>query len=314
MSAGATFAESSVKPLRLPGPVSQWLDRLSSGLMRPPGMEMDFALPPGEPALAAPGSVSWRVFKNPVAMFIGGVAAVILELAEPRVRDGVWQHSTFRRDPMSRLQRTGLAAMVTVYGAHSTAEAMISGVVRAHARVAGTTNEGLPYEANDPELLLWVQATATFGFLSAYDRFVHRLGDGDMERGIAEAAPSARLYGVEHPPFSEEELGAIFERMDPHLVATPVIHEFLRIMGEVEALPKPLRLLQRIMLKAGVSLLPPPLVERLGLTQDWQLWGWERALVTTVARVADRLVLPSAPSVQACRRLGLPPDWLYRRR
>jgi uncharacterized protein (DUF2236 family) len=34
------------------------------------------------------------VFKNPVTLFIGGVGAVLLELAEPRVRDGVWGHST----------------------------------------------------------------------------------------------------------------------------------------------------------------------------------------------------------------------------
>ena len=55
-----------------------------------------------------PGSVRVLVvFKNPVTMFIGGVAAVILELAEPRVRTGVWEHSRFSRDPVGRLRRTG---------------------------------------------------------------------------------------------------------------------------------------------------------------------------------------------------------------
>jgi uncharacterized protein (DUF2236 family) len=65
--------------------------------------------------------VSWRVFKNPLSLFIGGVSAVIMELAEPRVRTGIWEHTTFRVDPIRRLRRTGLAAMVTVYGARSTA-------------------------------------------------------------------------------------------------------------------------------------------------------------------------------------------------
>ena len=51
-------------------------------------------------------SVSWRVFKNPLSLFIGGVAAVIMELAEPRVRTGVWEHTTFRLDPIRRLRRT----------------------------------------------------------------------------------------------------------------------------------------------------------------------------------------------------------------
>jgi uncharacterized protein (DUF2236 family) len=54
------------------------------------------------------------MFKNPVAGFFGGVTAVLLEFDEPPVRDGVWQHSSFRADPLNRLRRTGLAAMVTV--------------------------------------------------------------------------------------------------------------------------------------------------------------------------------------------------------
>jgi len=37
----------------------------------------DFLRPAGEAALVSPDSVSWRVFKNPLSLFIGGVAAVI---------------------------------------------------------------------------------------------------------------------------------------------------------------------------------------------------------------------------------------------
>jgi hypothetical protein len=83
--------------------------------------------------------VSWRVFKNPLSLFIGGVTAVIMELAEPRVRTGIWEHTTFRVDPIRRLRRTGLAAMVTVYGARSTAEPMIARIRPMHEMVAGTT-------------------------------------------------------------------------------------------------------------------------------------------------------------------------------
>ena len=89
---------------------------------------IDFSRPTGEPALVSPDSVSWRVFKNPLSLFIGGVAAVIMELAEPRVRTGLWEHTTFRRNPIQRLRKTGLAAMVTIYGARSTAEPMIARV------------------------------------------------------------------------------------------------------------------------------------------------------------------------------------------
>jgi uncharacterized protein (DUF2236 family) len=77
----------------------------------------DFLRPIGEAGLVSPDSGARRVFKNPLSLFIGGVAAVILELAEPPVRTGVWERTTFRTYPIRRLRRTRLAAMVTIYGA-----------------------------------------------------------------------------------------------------------------------------------------------------------------------------------------------------
>ena len=38
------------------------------------GWKVDFANPPGAPAFCGPDSVSWRVFKNPIALGVGGVA------------------------------------------------------------------------------------------------------------------------------------------------------------------------------------------------------------------------------------------------
>jgi len=121
------------------------LDAAARDYVQPAGMPaFDFSTPAGEPALAPADSVSWRVFANPVALFIGGVTAVLLELAEPRVRSGVWDHTSFRTDPLPRMKRTGLAAMVTVYGARSRAEAMIAGIGRMHGRVTGVTPAGAP--------------------------------------------------------------------------------------------------------------------------------------------------------------------------
>jgi uncharacterized protein (DUF2236 family) len=59
------------------------------------------------------------------------------------------------------MKRTGLAAMVTVYGARSVAEEMIKGITRMHARVRGETLEGRRYRALEPELMNWVQVTAS---------------------------------------------------------------------------------------------------------------------------------------------------------
>src|SRR6516225_6411658 len=99
-------------PLVLPWPLRNSLEAATQALLDPGGQSsVDFLRPAGEAALVASDSVSWRVFKNPLCLFIGGVTAVIMELAEPRVRAGVWEHTTFRVDPIRRLRRTGLAAM-----------------------------------------------------------------------------------------------------------------------------------------------------------------------------------------------------------
>src|SRR5947209_8259192 len=119
-----------------------------------------FLQPPGEPALMAADSVSWRVFKNPLAVYVGGVAGVLLQLAEPRVGSGVWQYTSFRERPMDRVRRTAHAAMLTVYGPRSRAESMIAGVNRMHSRVRGTARNGRAFRADDPELLEGVVATS----------------------------------------------------------------------------------------------------------------------------------------------------------
>jgi uncharacterized protein (DUF2236 family) len=274
---------------------------------------VDFTRPAGEAALIPADSISWSVFKNPLALFIGGSTAVLLELAEPRVRSGVWDHTTFRTDPLARMQRTGLAAMVTVYAARSTAEKMIRGVNGMHARVRGVTPEGDGYRADDPELLDWVQATASFGFLEAYARFVRPLSPAERDRFYAEGAEAGRLYGALGAPRSCAELDARFACMRPKLEASPIVFEFLEIMRGAEILPRPLRPLQHLLLRASVEITPAWLREQLGLGPEHGLRPWEVRIVRVLGRLADRAALPGSPQALACQRLGLPARWLYRR-
>jgi uncharacterized protein (DUF2236 family) len=295
----------------LPAPLHRQIDGLAQSLLQPV-QTVHFSEPPLEPALVPPESVSWRIFKNPVTLFIGGVTAVLLEFGEPRVRDGVWQHSNFRTDPMTRLRRTGLAAMLTIYGPRTKAVAMIAGVVRRHDRVSGQTSEGEPYHANDPMLLDWVQATAGFGFTEAYHTYVRNLTVSERRSLFADTLPVAQLYGATGAPTSQHELDALFKAMEPRFVASPIVFEFLDIMKQAPILPAPARYLQRVLLKAAVEILPLWVRRRLGFGSIWALNSFERALVRAMAKAGDRLMLPSLPSVQACRRLGLPDTYLYR--
>lgn len=275
------------------------------------GSADDFSQPAGEPAIGSPDSVAWRIFKNPVTTYIGGIAAVILELAEPRVRTGVWQHSGFRKNPLRRLRRTGFAAMVTVYGARSTAETMIANVRRMHDRVRGETPTGAAYSANDPELLNWVQATAAFGFLQAYHVYASHLSLAERDRYYRDSETAARLYGAVEPPRSEAELEALFQAMRPRLEASPIIFEFLQIMRTTRILPPLLKPVQPLLVRAAIDLTPLSFRDLLGLGKEHGLRVGERLLVRQGCALADRIVLKSSPAVQACIRLGLPANYLY---
>jgi uncharacterized protein (DUF2236 family) len=269
----------------------------------------DFLRPSGEAALVSPDSISWRVFKNPLALFIGGIAAVIMELAEPRVRTGVWEHTTFRTNPIRRLRRTGLAAMVTIYGARSTAEAMIARVCRMHDRVAGTTPAGIAYRANDPELLNWVQGTAAYGFLQAYHSYVRPLSRLERDRYYAEGILAASLYGASASK-SEAALAKRFKAMANQLERSDILLEFLAIMRSAPILPLPLRPVQPLLIRAAIDLTPHWLRTIVGLT-DHGLNVWEARLVRQIGEFADRLILESNPAVQACRRVRLSSNYLY---
>ncbi|MDB5998620.1 MAG: hypothetical protein JWP52_319, partial [Rhizobacter sp.] len=270
----------------------------------------DFSQPAGEPALVSHDSVSWQVFRNPLSVLVGGIAAVVLELAEPRVRTGVFEHSSFKADPMSRLHRTGRATMVTVYGPHSRAEAMIARVGRIHRPLQGVTPNGLPYRATDPELLTWVHATASYGFLQARHVYVNAISHSEQDRFLREGQRSAALYGAAHAPASRAELQRLFDAKKESLEPSLLLREFLHVMQTLPLLPRAFAPMQRLLVRAAVQLVPEEVRGRLALNEDWRVRPWEAALLRTLARSLDRLPLRSSPPVQACRRLGLPDDYL----
>ena len=298
--------------MTLPTPLQRRLETAAACLMNPgQPCTVDFSTPIGEPALTEPDSISWLVFKNPLALFVGGVAAVLLELAEPRVREGVWNHTTFKSDPLRRIQRTGFAAMVTVYGPRNEAEALIARVRRIHAAIGGETPDGQAYRADDPQLLAWVHATASFGFLEAYNAYVRRLDAEECDRYFAEGVTSARMYGAESTPGSQAEMAAIFEKMNHALEPSPVLLEFLDIMERTSVLPSPFDRMQGMLVRAAVGILPNSVQEQLGLKARWSLASWERHVIALLGASADRILIRSAPAVQACRRMGLADDYLY---
>ncbi len=275
------------------------------------GWKIDYGQPAGEPAYLHPGSVHWRVYKNPFALAVGGVAAVLLEFADARIRAGVWDHSTFKVDPIGRSKRTGVAAMVGVYGPQSAARRVIQGVTNMHSRVTGTTPSGEAYKALDVELLDWVSATAGYGFLNAYDRFVSPLTEAEKTRFYGEAGPIAQLYGVQYSPKSTADFLLMMEKLAPRFEPHPIVTEFLAIIQSGQAAPGTPKFLHRALARASVSLLPHVVRQKLALGSEYDLTAVDRLALNAAGKLADRIPVPGSAPCQASQRLGLPANFLY---
>ena len=267
---------------------------------------VDYSQPQGDPGLYGPDSVAWRVHANPIALAIGGVAAVILELAEPRVRTGVWEHSIFARDPLTRMRRTGEATMITTYAATTEAQARIAMVARMHEKVRGRTPEGMDYHALDPDLADWVHLTAAYGFLNAYRRYVDpQISRADQDRYYAEGGAVGRAFGAHRPAASAAAVAEAMQAMRPSLVHHPIIDEFLGIVRRTSPMGALGRALQPLVVEASIDLLPPGLGAQLGLTPHPTRLAAARVTLSALGRGAR--LAPGPIPRQAYARMGRRP-------
>lgn len=272
-------------------------------LMLPPkGMDLDFSQPKGAESFVPLGGISWEIFANPISLYIGGITAVLLELAEPSVGSGVWDHSNFKQDTSGRLQRTGYAAMMTIYAPKADTERMIARVVKMHTAVKGKNFNGEDYYANDPRLLNWVQATATFGFTEAYSAYVRPLSKAEKGQAFLEAQETGALYGCTAVPKSWQEWETLLNNTVTTLEGSDIVAEFVEVMATADILPPPLKPLQKIMIKAAVEI-SHPRIKALPQLQGYRLNLAEKVLLKTVANAMKRFPLKGLPPEQARKRL-----------
>jgi uncharacterized protein (DUF2236 family) len=153
-----------------------------------------------DPGLFGPDSAAWRVHGD-AATIIGGFRSLLLQALHPSVMAGVVQHSTFRDDPFGRLERTSRFVIATVFGTTADAERAARTVRRVHRRVRGTTADGTPYDAADPELVAFVHATEVDSFLAANRAYGRdRLTPAEADLYCVEMARVAALLGAADLP------------------------------------------------------------------------------------------------------------------
>jgi uncharacterized protein (DUF2236 family) len=166
-----------------------------------------------------PGSVTWRVHSEPVAI-VGGLRALLLQALHPQAMAVLHAASSFQDDPWARLQRTvGYVATVSF--------APRAEVDRAAAHVRGVHRRlGIA----DADQLAWVHACLVDSFLASARSAGQPLSRSDADRYVAEQVRAAELVGVPADLIvrSAAELREYFAQLRPRLAGTREAREAAR--------------------------------------------------------------------------------------
>lgn len=172
-----------------------------------------------------------RTVHTDSAMFIGGIRALLLQSLHPAAMFAVSQHSSFRSDPLGRLQRTAEFLALTTFGAGSEADRAVEIVRAIHDRVEGEMPDGTPYSANDPHLLTWVHVTEVSSFLAMFQRYgSSSISATEADNYVAGMARVAEALGAETVPRNVAELDKTIDRYRPELMSTDWSREATRFL------------------------------------------------------------------------------------
>ena len=148
-----------------------------------------------------PGSMAWRINREGV-LGLGALRALLLQVAHPKVAQGVADHSNYRGEPIQRVLTTLRLQQVIVFGSCQEASEALLRINSRHTSVVGIVAEGTnndnnkTYEANDPYLKLWVFATLVDTMVRMHDQLLTPLSAEEREAFYQESLLFAELMGI----------------------------------------------------------------------------------------------------------------------
>ncbi len=214
-------------------------------------------VPTSDEALFPKDSPIRMVHADIVAMMVGGVRGLLLQMLHPHALQGVLDHSNFRTDMHGRLRRTARFIAVTTFGHREDAMAAVDRVNRIHAKVGGTLPDGTAYSATDPRTLAWVHVAEATSFLAAYLRHVRPdMPGSEQDEYYRQFAVIARALGADPVPIDRREAEAIFRDLRTDLTASPAAREIAQLVLTQKPAGSP-PAVQALLGAEAVALLPP---------------------------------------------------------
>lgn len=257
--------------------------------------------PPRDLGLFGPDSMSWRLHAHP-ASFLGGGRALLVQALHPTVMAIFAANTAYQAGPWGRLLRTSVYFAETTFGDTQTAHASARKLRRIHDHVRGVDPDtGASRSAGEPDLLLWVHATAVHSFVTSYRRFAGRLSDAEADRYTREQAIGADLVGIPEDmvPQTFDAVRAYLHGMNPRLRATPEAIEGMRFVLFDPPVPRALVPPWRIAAQAMISILPRHVREHYGLKWTPLANPPARLIGAAVARLLDAALPPPWHARQA---------------
>lgn len=173
----------------------------------------------------------------------GGGRALLLQVAHPLVAAGVANHSNYKSEPWQRLYRTMDTMLKISFGDRETSEQASAQLHRRHVPVQGTTGDGTPYNAMNPDLLMWVWATLVDSAALVYGLAFEPLTDQEREQLLVEQHLLAYACGVPEgtcPP-TWADFSAYFNRVvAEELKVTDAARDVAASIADPKMLPRPI--------------------------------------------------------------------------
>jgi uncharacterized protein (DUF2236 family) len=147
--------------------------------------------------LFGPDSASWQVNRETTVLF-GGARALLMQAAHPLVLAGARQTGFYERNPWKRMERTLQLTFTMTFGTRQEAAEAARRINLVHQEVHGIDSvTGLPYDALDPDLLLWVHSCLVDSQLLFERLTVGKLDEEGRERFHREQMAGAEMLGLD---------------------------------------------------------------------------------------------------------------------
>lgn len=150
----------------------------------------------------AADSMTWKLYREP-GILLGGISALLLQIAHPAIAEGVRQFSDFHEAYLQRAHRTFTSMSTFYFGTSEQALKTARRLFAMHGMIRGKIGKKIDGQwqqvnfcARDPELLTWVLATLVETSIRMYQLVHESLTVAEQSQFFEESKIIATLMGI----------------------------------------------------------------------------------------------------------------------